>query len=665
MDAERCYPDADGDGVGVDDQATSADVVYLCDCVGSWATRAGDCDDTDPTIFPGAREACSGFDEDCDGLIDEHGADGELAVFPDSDGDGYGTDAGGLHSCEIPEGYADDHGDCDDSDPTVSPGAVEVWYDGLDQDCAGDDDHDADGDGARALASGGTDCDDTDPAVQEAEGGWWDLDGDGYGDPAAWDDSCTPAVTLADNEDDCDDADATVSPDAEEICDDGIDNNCDRSGVPCGLWGDWSAGDASFELRGTYSGALAGVTLLAADVVGGDGQADLLVGAPASGVLTGNAPGEVSVVRGPIDRDSDLDTWAQLSTTGTQLEVGADLDAGGDVDGDGFIDLLVGAAQDQDLSETGSAWLVYGPLSGNMDLSMDAAVSFRGSDLRAGMGEAVVLLADQDGDGGAEVVLTEPLEQDCVQVHLGLGSGEGRTVTMYCGERVGRVGDVAVSGDLNADGLDDLILTSSYWRTAFGFLGPITSDRAYHDPDVQLEAGSISYKGGVIDLGDLDGDGHLDAVVGTPAQDTNVSDGGSIFGLRGPLSATMVLSDDAVFEVYGTWSDGGLGDDAAIGSDLDGDGLPEVWASWPGWNGSTHGALFAILGTTTGTLSAEDAYLTVSGASAGDMVGRDIVVGVELTGDGHQDVAVGAHGVDQGSGGADGAVFLFEGGGLW
>lgn len=65
----------------------------------------------------------------------------------DADGDGYAADV-----------------DCDDGDPSVNPEASETWYDGVDGDCKGDDDFDQDGDGDRAAAHGGTDCDDIDPS---------------------------------------------------------------------------------------------------------------------------------------------------------------------------------------------------------------------------------------------------------------------------------------------------------------------------------------------------------------------------------------------------------------------------------------------------------------------------------------------------------------------
>ncbi|MCK6503362.1 putative metal-binding motif-containing protein [Myxococcota bacterium] len=55
--------------------------------------------------------------------------------------------------------------DCDDHDHTVHPGKSETWYDGIDQDCDGASDFDADGDGLDSDLHGGSDCDDDDPSV--------------------------------------------------------------------------------------------------------------------------------------------------------------------------------------------------------------------------------------------------------------------------------------------------------------------------------------------------------------------------------------------------------------------------------------------------------------------------------------------------------------------
>lgn len=82
----------------------------------------------------------------------------------DTASDGGGTDGGSPPSLDQDgDGYINweaDGNDCDDLDPTVHPGAVEVWYDGIDQDCGGGSDFDADGDQDDHVDHGGGDCDD-------------------------------------------------------------------------------------------------------------------------------------------------------------------------------------------------------------------------------------------------------------------------------------------------------------------------------------------------------------------------------------------------------------------------------------------------------------------------------------------------------------------------
>ena len=116
-------------------------------------------------------------------------------------------------------------GDCNDQDADWGPHAVEIWYDGLDQNCDGASDYDADGDGFDSAAYGGDDCDDErasdNPNAQEH---WYD----GRDQDCADDDDFDADRDGFPLSVDCDDHDVGVNPDASETWYDGIDQDCDH-----------------------------------------------------------------------------------------------------------------------------------------------------------------------------------------------------------------------------------------------------------------------------------------------------------------------------------------------------------------------------------------------------------------------------------------------------
>ncbi|MBI4592201.1 putative metal-binding motif-containing protein [Candidatus Uhrbacteria bacterium] len=200
IDASIWYADADVDGYG--DVATTT---VSCEAPENYVADATDCDDSQKDVNPGQTEVCDGIDNDCDGSTDEDDAADATTWYLDQDGDGWGDSSMTTVSCEQPSDGAAVDGDCDDGDTSVSPGEVEVC-DGIDNDCDGT----------------------TDIGAADAQNYHSDSDGDGYGDsPTSWTgcEGDEPAGAVLDSSD-CDDTDASVNPAAEEICQDGVDQNC-------------------------------------------------------------------------------------------------------------------------------------------------------------------------------------------------------------------------------------------------------------------------------------------------------------------------------------------------------------------------------------------------------------------------------------------------------
>ena len=172
--------DEDSGGPATDDTDTTPAGVTDNDNDGYYAEE-DDCNDDNAAVNPTASESCDGIDNNCDGLIDDSNSVDALEYYPDADTDGYGDEnAPATLACAAPSGYVSANTDCDDSDPAYNPGAAE------------------------------TDCEDPNDYNCDGSVGFLDGDGDGFA-------AC----------EDCNDDNVDINPDAEEVCGNAQDDDCD------------------------------------------------------------------------------------------------------------------------------------------------------------------------------------------------------------------------------------------------------------------------------------------------------------------------------------------------------------------------------------------------------------------------------------------------------
>jgi hypothetical protein len=257
------YADVDGDGFG---SATAAGQ-SSCQAVAGKVTNNTDCNDTNPTIKPGAAELCNAVDDNCNGAVDDGLTFNQY--FVDADGDGFGAGQA-QNSCAPVPGRVTNNTDCNDTNPTIKPGATELCNT-VDDNCNAQVDEgltvssyypDADGDGygsstGSALIScqaivgrvtNNNDCDDAraaahpgatetcngldDDCVAGIDNGltftnyYLDGDGDGHGRATGAVSACSQPAGRVTSNDDCNDSVATTYPGAPELCN-GVDDNCD------------------------------------------------------------------------------------------------------------------------------------------------------------------------------------------------------------------------------------------------------------------------------------------------------------------------------------------------------------------------------------------------------------------------------------------------------
>jgi hypothetical protein len=564
------YYDGDDDGWG---DAASATVA--CAPPAGHVAAAGDCDDARADVHPGRVEVCddADVDEDCDTLADDADPDVDPASrfdwFEDEDGDGWGGAPAGP-SCDGDFDETTEGGDCDDSDPAVSPGALEQCGDGVDNDCDGGawgctlevDDAIvitgvAPGDRVGHSVAVSADLAAGDwvlaaSAPQRDNGVAWVTGtlSDTFGDSGM---SFTASGEAA----------ATMFGWAIEFVPDTGDGDPDIA-----ISGPWSTtgsvqllsglvalfsvadksdhdvADARAVLRGETASDAFGFAVGPGRKLGGEAASGLVVGAPGYWGAACSTRANVYWFESVPDGEwSGPDKAAWVASTAFKSDcMGWALAGGDDLDGDGLGDLAVGAPGRVTGADGGGAVVLFrGPLAGAVG-SDDADVSIT-SDVGGGqLGYAVVNAGDVNGDGLHDLWASQPhvsTESSAARVWLLLGPVEAS----------GEVAEVAAASGEGEGG-------------GFGFaLQPVP---------------------------DADGDSRPEVAVGAPFTDHGGSDSGTVYLFLSSTVEGGATADDAAATFQG---EGGslAGWSLEAGSDLDGNGAPEMVIGMPGYRSERGG----------------------------------------------------------------------------
>ncbi len=501
-----------------------------------------------------------------------------------------------------------------------------------------EDDHttwlDQDGDGVQRDI----DCDDEDASV--GAGGEWYADGDGDGWAAADAvvvEACTQPSGYTDQLGDCDDGSADAHPGGVEEWYDGVDGDCDGAddfdqdgdGWPSAAEG---AGDDCDDLDPQVNPS-------AFELVDGvdnncDGDSDFLRLDQADAVLLG---------------EDDQD------------KTGASVAGLGDVNGDGFDDLLVGTDHPANTDIYGKAFLVLGPVDGEIDLASEA-IRIEGTRYRDKVGYKVAGAGDTDNDGLADFLVggqkggvDETFAPGEAYLFLGAPSlGDLQTDAadlvvqgVNDGDQLGY--EIAGRGDLDGDGLADWATTAIEYANLRGKVYVALGASAHRgvvsagDLDAGftgLDAGDRHGRG--LAMGDLNGDGFDELITGAKEHDAGGSSAGAVFLLDFAGSVASRDMGDVDATILGEKPNSRAGGALAV-ADLDADGYADLLVG-------------AETNTVDGASNAGTVYLIPGGAAlpGGDLgdattrmdgdegcrLGRSVAIPGDLDGDGTLDLAL-------------------------